>query len=121
MVAKRIGWLDFDAANTDDPVFVMWPDALDLTPAEVEGKLTEGYDTALDMAPPTLIIDPAPAALGKLQRAQVLGARYHWARAQAGDGSDYGGAEGYAMADMSRKLYLDMRTLLRPRSFAGVY
>lgn len=122
MAAVTIGYVTYDfALPADDILFTQWPDALDMDQALVDDMLWAGFDQIESLAPPALRTeDPLTEATSrKLYRAQVLLARSALARARPAEGTGAGGDE-YQLADLSRRLYLEARTILRPRTFRGI-
>lgn len=121
MASLTIGFVTFDLDVTDDKIFVQWQDALDLDAALVEDMLWAGYDATRDLAPPAMLAeDPmSEETARKLYRSQVLLARSNLARSRPAEGTGVSG-EDFALNDLSRRLFLEARTVLRPRSFKGI-
>ena len=119
MADKTIGFITYDHENTDDKLFVQWSDALDLEPALLEEMLWAGYDAAASMAPPAMVAAAADESNERrLYRAQIYLTRSALARTRAVENT--GGGEDYALQDLSRRMWLEARSILRPRTMKGI-
>ncbi len=116
-----IGFLEFDPENSDDLVFLEWPDARDVDPDQLLHLLKRGHETVLDMIPENQLKEPTLGNLSRWANGQILAARYHWVRVKAGNADTYGADPALQFDDPSRKIWLDLRSLIRPRrGFRGV-
>lgn len=114
-----IGYVTYDPEVTSGPLFIQWSDALDLPNELLEEMLWAGYDAVQPMAPAGMQAAPiSEDNERKLFRAQVLLARSALARMRPTDQAT--GGDDFQLQDLSRRLWLEARTLLRPRTMKGI-
>ncbi|MFJ2353359.1 hypothetical protein [Glutamicibacter sp. NPDC087673] len=117
-MALTIGYVTYDEAVTSGTLYVQWQDALDLPDELLQEMLWAGYDAVQPMAPASMQVAPiSEDDARKLFRAQVLLARSALARMRP---SEQGGGDEFQLQDLSRRLWLEARTLLRPRRMKGI-
>lgn len=118
MALQTIGYVTYDSSDPNDKLFFQWKSALDLEQdKELPDALWAGYDALRDMAPSAMLTgDPLTEETErKLYRAQVWLSRSHYARLTASQVQE----GDYQLADLSRRYWLEARSILRPRDWGS--